>query len=197
MPAYAALVFLLHQRQRTLSKMNAFDLVITVAFGSTLATILLDRCRVGRRRRCLALIALQFIVAWRIPLGLRGSHRQGRAGHGLPPRPILTSTMRRERVTRSEILAAIRGENNAQPPRSNRWCWKPPVTFGDTQGRPRIRRRCARRRPSLLQLLNNAGVRRTHRRPAVHAESTGGHRARLIAMARNRRWRRKPMLPWI
>ena len=42
--AYAALVFLLRiSGKRTLSKMNAFDLVVTVALGSTLATILLSK----------------------------------------------------------------------------------------------------------------------------------------------------------
>lgn len=42
--AYAALViFLRFSGKRTLSKMNAFDLIVTVALGSTLATILLSK----------------------------------------------------------------------------------------------------------------------------------------------------------
>ena len=42
--AYAALVLLLRcSGKRTLSKMNAFDLVVTVALGSTLATVLLSK----------------------------------------------------------------------------------------------------------------------------------------------------------
>ena len=42
--AYIALVALLRvSGKRTLSKMNAFDFVVTVALGSTLATILLSR----------------------------------------------------------------------------------------------------------------------------------------------------------
>ena len=42
--AYLALVTILRASgKRTLSKMNAFDLVVTVALGSTLATILLSR----------------------------------------------------------------------------------------------------------------------------------------------------------
>ena len=41
--AYAALVhFLRVSGKRTLSKMNAFDLIVTVALGSTLATVLLS-----------------------------------------------------------------------------------------------------------------------------------------------------------
>ena len=42
--AYASLVVLLRiSGKRTLSKMNAFDLVVTVALGSTLATVLLTK----------------------------------------------------------------------------------------------------------------------------------------------------------
>jgi len=43
--AYISLVLLLLRLsgRRTLSKMNAFDLVVTVALGSTFATILLNR----------------------------------------------------------------------------------------------------------------------------------------------------------
>ncbi len=42
--AYLALVFLLRiSGKRTLSKMNAFDLVVTVALSSTLATMLLSK----------------------------------------------------------------------------------------------------------------------------------------------------------
>ena len=42
--AYAALVVLLRVwGKRTLSRMNAFDFVVTVALGSTLATVLLSR----------------------------------------------------------------------------------------------------------------------------------------------------------
>ena len=42
--AYAALVLLLRvSGKRTLSKMNAFDLVVTVALGSTFATVLLSK----------------------------------------------------------------------------------------------------------------------------------------------------------
>ncbi|WP_369678742.1 DUF421 domain-containing protein [Planococcus faecalis] len=41
--AYVGLIILLRASgKRTLTKLNAFDLVVTVALGSTLATILLD-----------------------------------------------------------------------------------------------------------------------------------------------------------
>ncbi|WP_238388177.1 hypothetical protein [Hymenobacter sediminis] len=42
--AYAGLIILLRASgKRTLTKMNAFDLVVTVALGSTLATVLLTK----------------------------------------------------------------------------------------------------------------------------------------------------------
>ena len=42
--AYAALVLVLRiSGNRTLSKMHAFDLVVTVALGSTLATVILSK----------------------------------------------------------------------------------------------------------------------------------------------------------
>src|SRR3712207_3311106 len=65
--AYAALGLLLRTSgRRTLSKMNAFDLVITVALGSTLATVLLSSS-VALAEGLLAfttLIVLQYAVAW-------------------------------------------------------------------------------------------------------------------------------------
>jgi len=65
--AYVALVvFLRVSGKRTLSKMNAFDLVVTVALGSTLATVLLSK-DVALAEGVLAfalLISLQFVVTW-------------------------------------------------------------------------------------------------------------------------------------
>ena len=62
--AYMALVFLLRvSGKRTLSKMNAFDFVVTVALGSTLATILLSKnvSLVQGVAALALLIALQFV----------------------------------------------------------------------------------------------------------------------------------------
>jgi uncharacterized membrane protein YcaP (DUF421 family) len=65
--AYVVLVvFLRLSGLRTLSKLNAFDLVVTVALGSTLATVLLTK-DVALADGALAfalLIALQFVVTW-------------------------------------------------------------------------------------------------------------------------------------
>ncbi|RZJ88157.1 MAG: DUF421 domain-containing protein, partial [Hymenobacter sp.] len=42
--AYVGLIVMLRiSGKRTLSKMNAFDLIVTVALGSTLATVLLSK----------------------------------------------------------------------------------------------------------------------------------------------------------
>lgn len=65
--AYAALVLMLRvSGKRTLSKMNAFDFVVTIALGSTLASLLLSK-DVPLAEGLLALgllISLQWVVAW-------------------------------------------------------------------------------------------------------------------------------------
>lgn len=97
--------------KRTLSKMNAFDLVVTVALGSTLATILLSK-DVSLAQGLLALallVGLQFVISWSAvraqwvraivtgePVLL--AHR-GR---------LLATALRRARVTEEEIKAAAR-----------------------------------------------------------------------------------------
>ncbi len=65
--AYAPLVVLLRVAgKRSLSKMNAFDFVVTVALGSTLATVLLSK-DVALAEGALAfalLLFLQFGITW-------------------------------------------------------------------------------------------------------------------------------------
>lgn len=65
--AYIVLIFLLRASgKRTLSKMNAFDFVVTIALGSTLATVILNK-GVALADGILALfllIFLQFIITW-------------------------------------------------------------------------------------------------------------------------------------
>lgn len=65
--AYLVLVIALRTSgKRTLAKLNAFDLVVTVALGSTLATILLsqDVSLVDGVTAFAVLIVAQFAVAW-------------------------------------------------------------------------------------------------------------------------------------
>lgn len=110
--AYAALVVMLRvSGKRTLSKMNAFDLVITVALGSTLATALLDRNvpLVEGVAALALLVALQYVITW-------GSVRSRKVRELVKSEPtvllengvIREDAMGRQRVTREEVEAAIR-----------------------------------------------------------------------------------------
>ena len=65
--AYLALVVLLRvSGKRTLSKINALDLIVTVALGSTLATVLLSKTTSLAEgvTAFVLLIALQFVITW-------------------------------------------------------------------------------------------------------------------------------------
>ena len=110
--AYAGLVlFLRVMGKRTLSKMNAFDLVVTVAFGSVLASTLLSR-DVALLEGLLAfalLIGLQFVVTWgsvrwRGFQGLIKAEPSLLAFEG----EMLRDAMRKQRVTEMEVDAALR-----------------------------------------------------------------------------------------
>ncbi|UFU08202.1 DUF421 domain-containing protein [Ruania halotolerans] len=64
---YVTLVLVLRvSGKRTLSQLNAFDFIVTVALGSTLATILLnsDVSWAEGAAALVLLAALQFVVAW-------------------------------------------------------------------------------------------------------------------------------------
>jgi uncharacterized membrane protein YcaP (DUF421 family) len=110
--AYLALVILLRASgKRTLSKMNAFDLVVTVALGSTLATILLSRdVSLASGVTALAiLIGLQYALAW----GMVRSSTMRQIAKSEPRLLLfrgefLHGAMRDERVNRDEVLAALR-----------------------------------------------------------------------------------------
>jgi uncharacterized membrane protein YcaP (DUF421 family) len=110
--AYISLIVILRvSGKRTLSKMNAFDFVVTVALGSLLATVLLDSS-VGIIEGAAAigvLVVGQYVVSW---LSAR-SDRIERIVKAEPTlivsdgRP-LPGAMRRMRVTRRDIEAAAR-----------------------------------------------------------------------------------------
>ena len=116
--AYVALVALLRvSGKRTLAKMNAFDFVVTVALGSTLATILLSKdVALAEGVTALAvLIALQYIVAW---LSVRSGvvRKLVRSEPRLLVRrgQLLDRALTEERVSRDEVLAAIRSEGYSE-----------------------------------------------------------------------------------
>ena len=111
--AYLALIALLRiSGKRTLAKLNAFDFVITVALGSTLATVLLSSS-VALAEGVTALgvlIGLQYLVAW-------ASVRSRRVERLVKSEPALVyrngflhDAMRQERVTVNELSQAARGQ---------------------------------------------------------------------------------------
>lgn len=117
--AYIALVtFLRISGKRTLAKMNAFDFIVTVALGSTLATILLSQDVVLAEGLLafMLLIGLQFIVAW---LSVRSSWIEALVKSEptllLYRGQFLQPAMQRERVSREEIEAAVRQQGVADP----------------------------------------------------------------------------------
>ena len=114
---YAAVLLLLRTSgKRTLSKLNAFDFVVTVALGSTLATVLLsDSVSLVDGLTALALlVALQYAVAW-------ASVRSGAIERLVKSEPtllyhrgFLSGAMRRERVTGDELREAARKKGHAR-----------------------------------------------------------------------------------
>jgi uncharacterized membrane protein YcaP (DUF421 family) len=110
--AYIAVVFFLRvSGRRTLSKMNAFDLVVTVALGSTLATILLDR-NVSLAEGTLALgllIGVQFAVTWTsVRVAWVRRLVTGEPALLLYQGVALPAALRRARVTDDELRSAVR-----------------------------------------------------------------------------------------
>ena len=110
--AYVALVAALRiGGKRTLSKMNAFDLIVTVAFGSVLASTLLSKgnALLTGLTAFLTLIGLQWAVAW-------SCARFGWASQIVKSVPtilvwrgeMLDDVMRGERISPEEVRAAVR-----------------------------------------------------------------------------------------
>lgn len=112
--AYVALIlFLRVSGKRTLTKLNAFDLVVTVALGSTLSSIVLTKS-VALLEGLLALatlIGLQYLITWT-------SVRSSRVRALIKAEPsllahrgeLIAGTMRRQRMTRDDVLSALRSE---------------------------------------------------------------------------------------
>jgi uncharacterized membrane protein YcaP (DUF421 family) len=112
--AYVALILILRlSGKRSLAKLNAFELVVTVALGSTLATVLLSK-NVPFVEGVLAfamLAGLQWVVAsasvrWRWARRLVRSEPRLLVEDGR----LIEEAIRAERVTQGEIDQAIRKE---------------------------------------------------------------------------------------
>ena len=110
--AYIALVLLLRiSGKRTLSKMNAFDFIVTIALGSTLATVLLNK-DVALADGVLAftvLILLQYVITY-------FSARSKTFSDLVKSTPsllvykgkMLENVMKKERIAKDEIFALVR-----------------------------------------------------------------------------------------
>lgn len=111
--AYLALVLWLRiSGKRTLSKWNAFDFIVTIALGSTLATVLLskDVALVEGVFAFVVLVGLQYIITWltvRYPVMQRIIKAEPTLL--LSRGKFIHETLRSQRVTESEVRAAIRG----------------------------------------------------------------------------------------
>ena len=110
--AYVLLVVVVRlSGKRSLSQLNAFDFVVTVALGSVLASTLLDAdiTLVEGVTALILLLGLQYIVA-------ALSARWPRFRDGITAQPALLladgqiqhDTLRRQRLTESELRQAVR-----------------------------------------------------------------------------------------
>jgi uncharacterized membrane protein YcaP (DUF421 family) len=116
--AYLALVIVLRASgKRTLSKLNAFDLVVTVAIGSTFFSILTSKdLALAEGVAALALlVGLQFAVTF-LSVRIKGIDKLVKSEptlllkDGAP----LPGALRQQRVTQEELLAAIRTSGGAE-----------------------------------------------------------------------------------
>ncbi len=112
----ALLVVLRGAGKRTLAKMTAYGLTITVAFGSVFATVLLDRSipLLDGAVAFFVLALLQGVLAW-------GSVRSSLIARAVTARPtalvcrgrVDERLMRRERVRLEAVQAAVRAAGHA------------------------------------------------------------------------------------
>lgn len=99
--------------KRTLSQMNAFDFIVTVALGSTLATSTLskDTTLTEGLTGLALLLLLQFIVSWiyvRVPFFSRLVKSEPRLLYYKGE--FKTKAMKEERINKDELLQAARNQ---------------------------------------------------------------------------------------
>jgi uncharacterized membrane protein YcaP (DUF421 family) len=112
--AYVSLVVLLRvSGKRTLGKLNAFDFVVTVAFGSVLATAVLDpdTAWVSAVSAMAVLVGAQFVVA-QVTTWLPRGRWFVNASPTLVVRDgeVLEDQLRRVRLTHGELAQALRAQ---------------------------------------------------------------------------------------
>jgi uncharacterized membrane protein YcaP (DUF421 family) len=112
--AYIVLIlFIRISGKRTLAKLNAFDLVVTVALGSTLASILLQKS-IALTEGAVALgllIGLQYLVTF-LSVRSRGFAKMIRSEPTLLARKgeFCTDALLNQRLTEDEVLSAVRSQ---------------------------------------------------------------------------------------
>ena len=116
--AYVALVIVLRASgKRTLSKLNAFDLVVTVAIGSTFSSILTSKdLALAEGVAALALlVGLQYAVTF-LSVRFKGIDKLVKSEPSLLLKAgaHLPGALRQQRVTQEELLAAIRTSGGAE-----------------------------------------------------------------------------------
>lgn len=110
--AYISLIMLLRiSGKRTLSKMNAFDSIVTIALGSTLASVLLNK-DVALADGVLALtllIGLQYLIStWAFHSNTISDLVKAKPTLLVYKGEFLKAAMRKERVNEDEIYAVVR-----------------------------------------------------------------------------------------
>ncbi|MCB0062555.1 MAG: DUF421 domain-containing protein [Caldilineaceae bacterium] len=117
---------------RSISKMNNFDWVVTVALGSTLGSVILlkDVVLLDGLAAIFTLLGAQYVV-------VKLSTRSERLKHLVHARPVLLfynghfleEVMQRERVMQGEVLSAIRKEGHSDLSRITAVVLEPDASF--------------------------------------------------------------------
>jgi len=110
--AYFSLILMLRiSGKRTLSKMNAFDFTVTVALGSTLAAVSLNK-EIPLADGALALgllVSLQFLITWlSVRINYVKSIITSTPSLILYKGEMISSALKRERITSEEVWAKAR-----------------------------------------------------------------------------------------
>jgi uncharacterized membrane protein YcaP (DUF421 family) len=110
--AYIGLVVLLRiSGNRTLSKMNSFDFIVTIALGSTLSSVLISKdVTLSQGLTAIALlVGLQFLITW-MSIRSQAVRRTVKTEPTLLLRDgeFLHDALARVRVTEEEVRGAVR-----------------------------------------------------------------------------------------
>ncbi len=116
--AYVALILLLRASgKRTLTKLNVFDYLVTIALGSTLASVILNESiSLAQGVAAFAvLVVLQYVITW-LSVRWPAFERVVKAEPSLLLHngQFLDRALKAQRVTRTEIQAALRAHGEAE-----------------------------------------------------------------------------------